>query len=89
MFQVVATLFEEENLKLQLTQAVSADGICDYKWHDVKLTYKDSNFVLNIDDSKPVERNVKNKVKDLGFAEIYVGGKPGKICYSKYKKIIQ
>lgn len=65
-------------MKLQLTEPINTDRICDYKWHTIELSFKHSNFVLSVDDSKPQVTHIKKRVKDINFAEVYIGGKPGK-----------
>ena len=81
MFQVFATLFEEDDIRLQLMETINTNDLCDYKWHNIELSFKNNYFVLSVDDSKPVQNHIKNGVKDINFAEVYIGGKPGKNTY--------
>lgn len=78
ILQVLATLFKHGNLLAEHSQTLSTDDICDYNWHDVEAIYKDGIFVLNIDSLRPLEMKIKSGTKNLGSAEVYVGGKPSK-----------
>lgn len=71
-------LYVDDNSKLELSQKLKSDASCDYKWHDINISFMDSHLSLHIDELKPIEQKIQNIPKDFGFAEIYIGGRPGK-----------
>ncbi|XP_035204465.1 laminin subunit alpha-1-like [Stegodyphus dumicola] len=84
---IIATLYGPDNLKVQLYQELRTESSCNFKWHKVKMSFKNHNFILKFDDFKAVEQKV-NIPSDFNFAEIYIGGKPGKLhtteCVNNY-----
>ncbi|PRD25784.1 UNVERIFIED_CONTAM: Lama1 [Trichonephila clavipes] len=73
---VIAALYNEDDLNLELSQKLKADSSCDYKWHDIKMDFYKNYFALHVDGLKPVEQKIENIPTDFNFAEIYIGGKP-------------
>ncbi|GFU33502.1 laminin subunit alpha-1 [Nephila pilipes] len=73
---VIAALYNDEDLNLELTEKLKLDSSCDYKWHDIKMDFYKNHFALHVDGLKPVEQKIKNIPSDFNFAEIYIGGKP-------------
>ncbi|KAG8183116.1 hypothetical protein JTE90_024425 [Oedothorax gibbosus] len=75
---VIGMLFVDDNSKLELSQNLKSDATCDYKWHDIRISFRDSHLSLFVDERKPIEQKIQNIPKDFGFAEVYIGGRPGK-----------
>ncbi|XP_055952530.1 laminin subunit alpha-1-like isoform X1 [Argiope bruennichi] len=73
---VIAKMYDEDNLNLEVSHKLASDSTCDYKWHNVRMNFIKNSFVLHVDSSKPFEEKIQNIPANLSFAEIYIGGKP-------------
>ncbi|XP_015910992.1 laminin subunit alpha-1 isoform X2 [Parasteatoda tepidariorum] len=81
---IIATLYETSpQTKAKLVKKLKYVESCDYKWHSIQMLFRDNHFTLNVDDFRPVEEKIKEKAKELKFAEIYIGGKPDKHPYKE------